>query len=163
MFLVLSSGVLIMFGVSVPSIANQIQGPVNCELNNIPTATCSYPIYSPPKVGNATITGPTSAAPFPACLLFIPSCFNGAISTITNTGAAIWNGLQQVAYAMAYYGIFAYVFFNKIVQGIFLIFGITSIMSTDYGIPLLQYFWLAFFVFYIMYGLSMLKPGGSGL
>lgn len=162
LFLVLFSGIIGLYGLSVPTIANQIQAPINCEINNIPKGSCEFPQYSPPQT-NATTTQTSTAAPFPQCLLFFVSCFTGAVSTITNTGQAIWAGMQQASYALAYGDVFAYVFFNKAIQAVFLIYGITQIMSQDFGIPILSYFWVGLVVFYIMYGFSMLKPGGSGL
>ena len=162
MFLILFSGTIAIYGLSVPTIAQQLQAPINCEINNIPRGSCEFPQYSPPQVSNATTTQATNA-PFPQCLLFFVSCFSGGVTTITNVGSAIWNGLQQLAYSAAYADSFAFVFFNKAIQAIYLIFGITQIMSQDFGIPLLTYFWVGLIVFYIMYGFSMLKPGGSGL
>jgi hypothetical protein len=163
MFLILSSGVLIMFGTSVPSIASQLQGPIDCDINNIPQTTCQFAQYNPPTPANVTVV--LNQTPWWKCIFSVPCVIASTVGTVagSSNAQAIWNGMSEIAYAMGYYATFAYVFFNKAVQAIFLIYGITTLMSTDYGIPLLQYFWLAFFVFYIMYGLSMLKPGGSGL
>jgi hypothetical protein len=163
MFLILFSGTIAIYGLSVPAISQQLQAPINCEVNNTPRDRCEFPLYSPPLAGNATTTQASQSAPFPQCLLFFVSCFTGAVSTITNTGQAIWAGLQQVAYAAAYADGFAFIFINKAIQAVYLIFGITQIMSQDFGIPILSYFWVALIIFYIMYGFSMLKPGGSGL
>lgn len=161
MFLILSSSLIALYGLQVPSIANQLQGPINCDINNIPQSVCQFPQYSPPTPSNVTTTGTSKAAPFPQCLLVLPTCFTGAVSSITNTGNAIWNGAQQLAYAVGYISILTFIFFNKLVQGIFLVYGITQFMSTDYGIPFLSSIWLALFVFYIMYGISLLKPAGN--
>ncbi len=163
MFLVLSSGVLIQFGTSVPSIANQLTGPINCDINNIPTTTCQFAQYNPPTPTN--VTQALSQTPWWKCIFSVPCVVASVTGSVGGQSAAqsIWNGMSEIAYALGYYATFAYVFFNKLVQAIFLIFGITQIMSTDYGIPFLQYFWLSFFIFYIMYGISMLKPGGSGM
>lgn len=160
MFLVLSSGLIAMYGLSVPSIANQLTGPINCDINNLPQSTCQFPLYSPPTPSNVTVSS-SKAAPFPACLLIFVTCFNGATSTITNTGNAIWNGLIQIAYAGSFISILTFIFFNKLVQGIFLVFGITQLMSSDFGIPFLSSIWLALLIFYVVYGITLIKPGGS--
>jgi hypothetical protein len=154
---------LIQFGTSVPSIASQIQGPVNCDINNIPVTTCSFPTYNPPVPTNVTTI--VNQTPWWKCILSVPCVLLSVTGSVggSTTAQSLWNGLSELTYAFGYYGVFAYVFFNKAIQGIFLVYGITSVMSTDYGIPLLQYIWLSFFVFYIMYAISMLKPGGSGL
>lgn len=160
-FLVLGNGIIALYGLQVPSIANQLQGPINCDINNIPQAVCQFPQYSPPAPSNTTTTGTSKAAPFPQCLLVLPTCFTGAVSTITNTGNAIWNAGQQVAYALGYVSILTFIFFNKLVQGIFLVYGITQLMSSDFGIPGLQYIWVAILIFYVTFGITLLKPGGS--
>jgi len=173
MFLILSSGVIISFGTSVPSIANQLQGPINCDINGIPAATCTFPQYNPPTPTN--VTGPVTQngqpvqIPWWQCLFSLACVVRSAVGTVgqatgtTGLAQQVWNGFSEVAYGLGYFGTFSFVFFNKLIQAIFLIFGITNIMSTDYSIPFLQYFWLGFFIFYILYGVSMLKPGGSGM
>jgi hypothetical protein len=163
MFLLTFSGMIVQYGISNTSVATQLQTPINCVINNLPISTCAFPTYSPPTVSNATTTSSSKAVSFPECLLYIPSCFNGAVSTITNVGSAIWNGLQQVAYALAFANISVFIFFNKMLQTAFLFAGILGIINQGYGIPFITYFFLGFFIFYIMYGISMLKPGGSGL
>lgn len=161
MFLVLSNGLIALYGLQVASISNQLQGPINCDINNIPQSVCQFPQYSPPAPSNVTTTGTSKAAPFPQCLLVLPTCFTGAVSSITNTGNAIWNGMQQVAYALGYISILTFIFFNKLVQGIFLVYGITQLMGTDFGIPGLQYVWVGLLIFYVVFGITLLKPGGS--
>lgn len=168
MFLVLSSGMIAIYGSSVPSIASQLQGPINCDINNYPSGTCSFPPYAPPTPSNITVVV-SAVNSWPTCVyvgfatLNPLQCSSAVSGTITNVGQSIWNGLVQVAYIGFYFSEFAFVFFNKLLQGIFLVYGITQLMSSDFSIPFLQYIWLAFLIFYIMYGLSMLKPGGSGL
>jgi hypothetical protein len=164
MFLIISSGLIVAVGVSVPTIATQIQGPVNCDVQGIPQATCTYPQYIPPTPTNVTVA--LSETPWWKCifsLACVAASVTGAVTGSTTTAQSVWNGFSQIAYGIEYFGNFAYVFFNKLIQAFFLILAITSIMSTDFNIPFLQYIFLSFIIFYIMYGISMLKPGGSGL
>jgi hypothetical protein len=167
LFLVLFSGVLVQYGVATPSIANQLVGPVNCDVNNAPVATCQFPQYNPPIPTN--VTTPTPSIAWWQCLVSTLCVIKTVIGSVgqatgtTGTAQSIWNGLSEIAYSLGYFMTFIYVFFNKLIQGIFLVNGITQIMSQNFSIPILQYFWIGLIVFYIMYGMSMLKPGGSGL
>jgi hypothetical protein len=163
MFLIVSSGLIILVGVSVPSIAQQIQGPINCDAQGIPVATCTFPQYQPPTPTNVTVA--LNQTPWWSCIFSLPcvaASVSGAVGGQT-TAQSVWNGFSQVAYGMGYFGQFTFVFFNKALQAFFLILAITTLMSTDFGIPFLSYIFLGFVIFYIMYGISMLKPGGSGL
>lgn len=171
LFALLFSGVLVEYGLSVPSVVNSLQGPISCDVNNIPTTTCSFPVWNPPPLtgvnNTSTATGKPSI-PWWQCVLYIQVCIASSTSTVTNAatsaGTAIWNGLQLIAYSIGWFAVATVVFFNKTLQGILLIYGITQIFTfTDFRIPLLSYFFIAFVIFYIMYGISMLKPGGSGL
>jgi len=164
MFLVISSGLIISVGLTVPSIASQIQGPVNCEVNGIPQATCTFPQYLPPTPTNVTVA--LNQTPWWKCIFSLPcvaASVTGAVTGSTSTAQSVWNGFSQVAYGMEYFGNFLYVFFNKVIQAFFLMNAIMSLMQTDFNIPFLQYIFLTFIIFYIMYGISMLKPGGSGM
>jgi len=164
MFLIISSGLIVAIGVSVPTISTQIQGPVNCDVNGIPQATCTYPQYLPPTPTNVTVA--LNETPWWRCIFSLPcvaASVTGAVTGSTTTAQSVWNGFSQIAYGIEYFGNFMYVFFNKLIQAFFLILAITSIMSTDFNIPFLQYIFLSFIIFYIMYGISMLKPGGSGM
>ena len=166
MFLVLFSGLLVSYGLATPSIVSAVQGPINCDVNQVPTQTCAFPAWRPPNIGNVTTTqsGTSQSLPWYLCWTYLPSCWAGAVTTISNVGNAIWNGLQLIAYAMGWFAIATFVFFNKLVQAILLIFGITQVMTQTGGfIVFLPYFFLSYLIFYIMYGISMLKPGGSGL
>ena len=171
MFLILFGGLLIQYGVSTPSIANQLQAPINCVINNVPVTSCSFPQYNPPTPTNVTapVTQNGQAVPWWQCLISTYCVVKSVIGSVgqatgtTGTAQAIWNGMSELAYSMGYFMTFIYVFIIKLVSGIFLLNGITQIMSQDFGIPFLQYFWIGIIVFYIMYGISMLKPGGSGL
>jgi len=163
MFLLISSGLIIAVGVSVPTIASQIQGPVNCDVQGVPQATCTFPQYLPPTPTNVTVA--LNQIPWWQCIFSLPcvaASVTGAVGGQT-TAQSVWNGFSQIAYGFGYFGQFTFVFFNKAIQAFFLILAITSIMSTDFNIPFIQYIFLGFVVFYIMYGISMLKPGGSGL
>jgi hypothetical protein len=163
MFLVLFSGVIVQYGIATPAIANQLQGPVNCDVNNVPVATCQFPQYNPPTPTN--VTQILSQTPWWKCMFSVPCVIASVTGSVGGSSSAqsIWNGMSEIAYALGYYATFAYIFFNKLVQGVFLVNGITQIMSQNFGIPFLQYFWIGLIVFYIMYGMSMLKPGGSGM
>lgn len=169
MFLILSSGLISLYGLSVPSISNQLQGPINCDINNLPQGTCAFPLYAPPKPTNTTNPPSSVIDSWPNCIyvgfatLNPFACASAVSGTVSNVGQAIWNGLVQVSYVGFYVSELAFIFLNKLVQAIFLVFGITQLMSSDFSIPFLQFIWLGFFVFYIMYGISMIKPGGSGM
>ena len=133
----------------------------NYTQNNLSNPLVWYILFEPVFVGIMFLT---TVLPWYLCWTYLPSCWAGAVTTISNVGNAIWNGLQLIAYSMGWFAIATFVFFNKLVQGILLIFSITQIMSQTGGfITFLPYFFLSYLIFYIMYGISMLKPGGSGL
>lgn len=161
LFLSLFSGFLIQFGLATPAIASQIQGPINCDINNSPALTCQFPQFRPPTPTNITSSG--NSLPWYLCILSTPCVIQVVTGSVglSSTAQAIWNGLSEIAYGIEYFSVFAYVFFNKLIQGILLLYGITQIMSTDFGILGLQYIFTAFIIFYIVMGISLLKPAGS--
>lgn len=161
MFVVIFSGILTLYGSSQPGFSNAINAPNQCLINNVPPDTCSYPVWNPPTPTNVTVL--KGQVPWYLCILNVP-CVIGSVVGISSpsTAQSIWNGMSELAYAVGLVPQYAFVFFNKIGAGIFLIGGIASFLNQDQGVPFLGYLFTAFLILIGVFLVAMVKPGGHG-
>ena len=153
-------GMLLAFGQSVPSFQAITQGPANC-INDI-TTSCRFPQFSPPRFGNGTKTVSTSP-PFPQCLITFGLCSGAIVQTVTDVATATFNGLVFIGYGIAYLGLFAYAFFQKIISGFQIIFLTGNTLGGDFGVPFFGNIVIGFFIINLIFGITLIRGNPSGV
>jgi hypothetical protein len=162
MFIMISTGLLVLYGVTQPAFQNTVNAPYQCLVNSNPSASCAFPTWNPPTPSNVTTT--LNQIPWWKCILSTPCVFAAVTGSIggASTAQSIWNGFSIFGYGIGVFLQSVFVFFVKLEAGGLFLTGLITFLNDDSGVPFLGNIYLAFEIFLVIFGIALIKPGGSG-
>ncbi len=162
MFIVITSGLLTLWGTTQPGFQNVINGPYQCLVNDTPATSCKFPTWHPPTPSNVTVA--LNQTPWWQCILSAPCVFSSVAGSVggSSTAQSIWNGFSTLGYGIGIFMQTVFVFLVKLEAGGLLLTGLISFLNNNSGVPFAGNFFLAFSILLVIFGIALIKPGGHG-
>jgi hypothetical protein len=160
--IIITSGLLVLYGSTQPGFQSIVGGPYNCLVNNTPTNNCQFPTWNPPTPLNVTTA--LNQIPWYKCIFSVPCVAASVTGSVggQSTAQSIWNGFSIFGYGIGVFMLTIWVGLVKLEAGASFLTGLVSFLNNDSGVPFLGNFYLAFEVLLVIFGIALIKPGGSG-